>query len=155
MPITKDMEEKLILSPPLRCDVIQASAEIYKAMGRVLVEDVAMKYRMNAGEGCGLEVWRRLFHDNEGFADQVLDLKFNQFKNPGEDILSWEKTLVALSCLGAIPDEGEPLPYSGSKISNDLREEVVSHNSNDNTSPMYNKSPKDCVDFTMFISLMA
>ena len=46
-PITKQMEKALVLNPPLTCQPEQASAEIYRTMGRVLLPDVAMKYRMN------------------------------------------------------------------------------------------------------------
>jgi hypothetical protein len=54
-----------------------------------------LKYRTNAGEGCGLEVWRKLFIDYEGFSDQVLDIKFNQFQNPArtKDLKELERVL--------------------------------------------------------------
>ena len=62
--------------------VDQFSTEIYRAMGRVLQNDIALKYRTNAGEHCGLKVWRKLFQDNEGISDQVVDVQFKQFSNP-------------------------------------------------------------------------
>ena len=51
-PITGDLAK----TPAVPFHVPQASAEIYRAMGRVLEPDIGMKYRTNAGEGCGLEV---------------------------------------------------------------------------------------------------
>ena len=69
-----------------------ASAEIFRAMGRVLHRDVAMKYRTNAGEGSGLEVWRKLFQDNEGMSSKVIDLQFKQSTLPTRT-----KTLEALA----------------------------------------------------------
>ena len=78
------MEAGIVLSPPLQCDLAQASVEIYRTMGRVLNLEAAMKYRMTAGEGCGLEIWRKLYHDSEGFSDQVLDIKSGSTRTPPE-----------------------------------------------------------------------
>ena len=71
-----------MLTPVVPFHVDQASAEIYRAMGRVLLPEIAIKYRTNSGESCGLEVWRKLVQDNEGMSDQVVDVQFKQFSFP-------------------------------------------------------------------------
>ena len=90
-------------------EVEQASGEIYRTLGRVLPPEVAMKYRVNAGEGCGLEAWRKLFQDNEGISDQVIDVQFKQFTSPArtksiEDLAKilpeWETVGTKLEAAG-------------------------------------------------------
>ena len=113
-PITKDVEKDPLVTPVVPFHVDQASTEIYRAMGRVLQKDIALKYRTNAGEGCGLEVWRKLFQDNEGMSDQVVDVQFKQFSMPARTktldelakvLPEWETIGIKLEAAGEVLGE--------------------------------------------------
>ena len=108
--ITKDSEKHHDISDSTYpFEVEQASAEIYRTLGRVLPPEIAMKYRTNAGEGCGLEAWRKLFQDNEGISDQVTDVQFKQFTLPARTksieelakiLPEWETVGIRLEAAG-------------------------------------------------------